>query len=76
VFSFSKLQTCIQINKNIKVKNKHKKKQKTHKNKKDKSSLHHVYFHGGLFNKFSKQIFFKKKKKKKAALRLCVSLLV
>jgi hypothetical protein len=44
-------------------------------NNNNKSSLHHVCFHWGLFNEFSSQIFFKKKEKK-VALRLCVSLLV
>ncbi len=77
--SFSKLQTCIQINKNIKVKNKHfifiiQNKNKIHikiKNKKEKSSLHHVCFHEGLFNEFSSQKI-NKIKIKIAALHLCV----
>jgi hypothetical protein len=79
VSSFSKLQICIQINKNIKVKNKHfiliiQNKYRKHikiKNKKDKNSHHHVCFHGGLFNEFSSQKI-NKIKIKIAALRLCV----
>jgi hypothetical protein len=79
VSSFSKLQTCIQINKNIKVKkklfifiiqNKNTKHIKI-KYKKNKSSLHHVCFHGGLFNEFSSQKI-NKIKIKIDALRLCV----
>jgi hypothetical protein len=56
------------------VKNKNKKHMKI-KNKKDKNSLHHVCFHGGLFNEFSKQKFFKKKRKKNGCFApLCVPL--
>jgi hypothetical protein len=48
----------------MKVKNKHfifiiQNKNRKHikiKNKKDKSSLHHVCFHGGLFNEFSSRV--------------------
>jgi hypothetical protein len=43
------------------------------KNKKDKSSLHHVCFHGGLFNEFLSQKINKIKIKIKiATLHLCV----
>jgi len=55
VSSFSKLQTCIQINKNIKVKNKTENTLKINL-KINKNSLHHVCFHGGLFNEFSSRV--------------------
>ncbi len=77
--SFFKLQTCIQINKNINVKNKHfiiiiQNKNRKHikiKNKKDKRSLHHICFHGGLFNEFLSQKI-NKIKIKIVVLHLCV----
>jgi hypothetical protein len=64
------------LNKNIyKNENKQKiKRENTLKNNNNKSSLHHVCFHWGLFNEFSSQNLKNKKIKKACFAPLCVPL--